>query len=267
MANFSLDRFKAEVSQRGLARTNRFEIEMPIPRSLIGYYFSKDIQIVNLLCEQASFPPQIIGVRPQRIYGPLYQRPFGVEYGGEGIPMTFLVDRQMDVKAFFDSWISKVVDPFQFFVYYRRDYSVDIRVHQLDENDKITYSVEIQDAFPRSVTIMELNNTSQNQFHRINVNFAYRKWSPVHVKTNRVRYPRVFNRDDRIRDRSDANKSLLPVTPQNAGIEMVPSVNRAGTASSVFNSDVISYENRTSTPLPSTTGVRVNDIGAAQTPE
>lgn len=198
MANFSLDRFKAEVSQRGLAKTNRFEIEMPIPPALIGYYFSKDIQIVNILCEQASFPPQIIGVRPQRIYGPLYQRPFGVEYGGEGIPMTFLVDQAMDVKAFFDSWISKVVDPFQFFVYYPSDYTVNMRVNQLDENDNVKYSVEIQDAFPRSVTIMELNNAAQNQFHRVNVNFAYRKWSPAHVKVNRVRYPRLFSVRDRL---------------------------------------------------------------------
>jgi hypothetical protein len=194
MANFSLDRFKAEISQKGLARTNRFEIDMPIPPALIGYYFSKDIQMVNILCEQASFPPQIIGVRPQRIYGPLYQRPFGVEYGGEGIPMTFLVDRSMDVKAFFDSWISKVIDPFQFFAYYPREYSVKIRVNQLDEQENVTYAVELEDAFPRSVTLMEVNNATQNQFHRINVNFAYRKWSPAHSKTNRVRYPRLFSR-------------------------------------------------------------------------
>jgi len=256
MSNFSLDRFKSEISQRGLARTNRFEIEMPLPRSLVGYFFSKDIQIVNLLCEQASFPPQILGIRPQRIYGPLYQRPFGVEYGGEGIPMTFLVDRAMDVKAFFDSWISKVVDPFQFFVYYPSEYTVNIRVFQLDENEDVTYGVEIQDAFPRSVTIMELNNVSQNQFHRVNVNFAYRKWSPAHVKSNRVRFPRVFNRNDRVQGLSSI--SARPVD-QDSGLTTVP-------RNSVEIFPVQTWGG-TVTPLPSTTGGRVGDSPtAAQNP-
>jgi hypothetical protein len=36
--------------------------------------------------------------------------------------------------------------------------------------------VELIEAFPRSVAMMELNNSTQNQVHKLNVTFAYRKW-------------------------------------------------------------------------------------------
>lgn len=195
MANFSLDRFRTKVLSEGLAKTNRFEVLIPLCRALSPYYSTRDSELISLYCEGASLPPQIIGVRTQRIYGPLYQRPFGIEYGGEGLPMTFIVDRAMDVKAYFDSWMSKIIDPYQFFVYYPADYSVDLTINQLDEQDNIVYTVVIYDAFPRSITLMELNNTAQNQFHRLNVNFAYRRWAPGHPKTNRVKYPPLFYRN------------------------------------------------------------------------
>lgn len=208
MANFSLDSFKTKVLSEGLAKNNRFEVLIPLCRALTPYYSTRDSELISLFCESSSLPPQIVGVRPQRIYGPLYQRPFGIEYGGEGLPMTFLVDRSLDVKAYFDSWISKIVDPYQFFVYYPADYSVDLTINQLDEQDNIVYTVVIYDAFPRSITLMELSNTSQNQFHRLNVNFAYRRWAPGHPKSNRVKYPPLFYRSD-ITKRTNAPISLF----------------------------------------------------------
>jgi hypothetical protein len=150
------------------------------------------METINLFCEAASLPPQIVGVKAQRLYGPTIYKPFGVEFGGEGIPLTFYTDRRMNVKAFFDAWVSKIIDPYQFFVYYREEYAVDMRIFQLDDQNNVTYAVKIIDCFPRSVTLMELNSGNQNQVHKVNVNFAYRRWIPEnHDLLARVPYPVV----------------------------------------------------------------------------
>jgi hypothetical protein len=124
----------------------------------------------------ASLPPVNISTKSFKIFGPTYQRPFGAEYGGEGISLTFHVDRDMKVKKFFDEWTAKVVDPDSGLVGYQEEYTTTIRLRQLDEQDTVTYGIELTEAFPRSVNLLELNNSAQNQTHRLNVLFAYRYW-------------------------------------------------------------------------------------------
>lgn len=188
---FSLENFKTEVARRNLARPTRFEALVPVPPALSSVFTAQENRLVSLFCESTAFPPQIIGVRQQRIYGPLYPRPFGVEYGGEGLPMSFYLDQQMDVKAFFDAWITKIVDPKQYFVYYPKEYSVNITLYQLNERNSSTYSVIIENAFPRSITLVELNHGNQNQISRLNVVFAFRRWKAVHPSLDNIKYPQV----------------------------------------------------------------------------
>ena len=172
MANFSLREFQAQVFGKGLARTNRFEVLINTPKCLGG----RDNRTINLLCEQASLPLLNINTKSHRIYGPAYPRPVTSEYGGEGLPLTFHVDREMKVKRFFEDWIEKIINKTNFHVAYQSTYSTDIHISQLDEADNITYSIDIKDAFPRSINLMELNNAAQNQTHRLTVLFAYRRW-------------------------------------------------------------------------------------------
>lgn len=192
MANFSLKNFRTEINRRGVARPNRFEVTFPLPQGLgpgFSNLTSAETRLVSLFCEVSGLPQQSVGIRNQRIYGPVYPRPFGVDYGGDGITMSFLVDQQMDIKGFFDAWVSKIIDPIQYFVYYFNTYKTNITISQLDQKDNSTYTVVLEDAFPRNVALLELNNGTQNQAHRLNVTFVYRRWTPIHRITSGVRYP------------------------------------------------------------------------------
>lgn len=173
MADFSLAEFKSQVLGKGLARTNRFEVTISSPPKLASSY----TRTVSLLCEQASLPLLNVNTKSHRIYGPAYPRPVTSEYGGEGLPLTFHVDREMNVKRFFDDWIHLIINKNNFNVSYSLDYLSSIIINQLDEADNITYSVAVEDAFPRSINLMELNHAAQSQTHRLTVLFAYRKWA------------------------------------------------------------------------------------------
>ena len=173
-ANFNLGQFLSQSRRVSFARVNRFEVFIHSPAALSQN--NRDAVSVSLYCEMASLPPVNISTKSFKIFGPTYQRPFGAEYGGEGISLTFHVDRDMQVKKFFDEWAAKVVDPDTGFVGYQEEYISTIRLRQLDEQDNVTYEIELSEAFPRSVNLLELNNSAQNQTHRLNVLFAYRYW-------------------------------------------------------------------------------------------
>ena len=189
MAIFSLREFQTQVLSRGLARTNRFELVISLPAILGGRVDEQ--RVVSLLCETASLPLLNINVKPHRIYGPNYQRPITSEYGGEGIPFTFHVDREMKVKRFFEDWMEFIINRNSYNVAYQSQYVTTIEVNQLDEQNNITYSASIEDAFPRNLNLMELNNAAQNQTHRLTVLFAYRRWTRTELKQRKVAVPSV----------------------------------------------------------------------------
>lgn len=190
ISNFSLKNFKAKVASEGLARPTRFEVEIYPPNAMSSVYGRRETETVNLFCEITSLPPYIVGVRPQRLYGPTIYRPFGAEYGGEGISMTFYLDRSMNVKSFFDTWIEQIVNPNTYHVSYSQSYSTSMLIWQLDEQNKTTYGARLDDAFPRSIVPIELNSSNQNSIHRMVVNFAYRKWTPIHDLSDRFKEQR-----------------------------------------------------------------------------
>ena len=186
-ANFNLSQFIGAVREDSLARVNRFEVIINIPDDLILTRKNRSNAIaVSLYCEMASLPPVNISTKSFKIFGPTYQRPFGAEYGGEGISLTFHVDRDMQVKKFFDEWTARVVDPESGLVGYQEDYISTLTLKQLNEQDEVTYEVQLEEAFPRSVNLLELNNSAQNQTHRLNVLFAYRYWKDVSPEFNTI---------------------------------------------------------------------------------
>lgn len=188
-ANFNLEKFTSTIFRESLARTNRFEILIAPPLALRNFRYG---ELVSLMVEQASIPLLNIATKPFKIFGPSYQRPMFSEYGGEGISFTFHVDASMEVRKFFEDWMHSIVDPYDFTVGYIEDYATKILIRQLDEQENITYEVELIDAFPRNINLMELNNSSTNQTHRLNVLFAYRYWKRPDLN-NPVDIQRVVN--------------------------------------------------------------------------
>lgn len=170
----AIDTFVSEIRQSSLARTNRFEVQVTVPQTLQNRY--QDARLVSLYCEQASFPMLNISTKAIKIFGPSYQRPVSSEYGGEGVSLTFHVDRDMRVKKFFDDWMHSIVGENDYLVNYADQYTSTIYIRQVDEEDNITYEIELIDAFPRSMNMMDLNHNTQSQTHRLTMLMAYRKW-------------------------------------------------------------------------------------------
>jgi hypothetical protein len=179
MANNTLINFLSQVLSKGFARPTRYEVNVLPPTGIINTLTNirGASYKVNLLCEMAALPQLNILTRNQRTYGPFTPKPFGVDYGGEALTMSFYVDQEMDVKAFFDSWMKIIVNPNTFNVSYMRNYTSNIIINQLNDIDQVVYRIMLEDAFPRTMNMLELNASATNQIHRLNVTFTYRKYN------------------------------------------------------------------------------------------
>jgi hypothetical protein len=102
-----------------------------------------------------------------------------MEFNGEGIPMTFYVDKNLEIKKYFENWMYSVINPNSFNVKYQTEYKAEIQIYQLDEQDKRKYAISLVDAFPKAIGQMDLNAGAANQMHRLTVVFAYRKWNVI----------------------------------------------------------------------------------------
>jgi hypothetical protein len=185
MANFSIDNFKSEVFSRGLAKRNRFEVELP---SIPGW---EDVyRLSSLFCEIAAFPPLSIINRGLKIQGPIYQRGTSVDYGGT-ILLTFLVDRDMLIRKFFEVWSTLIIEPATFNVGYHSDYVRNIILRQLDDKEQLTYQLSLIDAYPSAIGQMDLNQSEQSSFHRLNISFSYRYWESDYIKNASYYRPEI----------------------------------------------------------------------------
>lgn len=163
---FKISDFQSEVAGRGLARQNRFQVTIPN---------TADIRLFQLFCQSASLPGATVQVKKQNLFGPAYIRPANINYG-EQISLSFLCDKNMDIRRGFDDWIHQVINKSSFTVAYRSDYARDVYIDQLDEKENITYSIKLVDAFPVSIGALALNQSALDRFHILPVTLAYRYW-------------------------------------------------------------------------------------------
>ena len=157
--------------QNDLARPNRFDVNIPIPLTLIQY---RNIsQRLTFRCENANLPGRTISTTDQKIYNIVEKFPNQTTY--QDMDMTFIVGGDMAEKQFFDAWLELINPTTNFNFKYKGDYSTSITVNQYDINNNLTYTIELVDAYPIAVNQLDLD-WSNDGYHKLTVVFAYTYW-------------------------------------------------------------------------------------------
>jgi hypothetical protein len=166
----SINEFKSSFTT-DLAKPSRFDVEIPVPLGLVSYIGTS--RRLTFRCENAELPGRSISTTSMKIYGPEEKFPYQTTYND--MDLTFIVGDDMKEKIFFDSWLEWINPSVSYNFKYKADYTVQMRVNQYDLQNKITYSVDLIDAFPISVNAMALDWSSDG-YHKVTVNFAYTSW-------------------------------------------------------------------------------------------
>jgi len=188
----NVDNFKSLVSKRGgLAPGNRFAVYMPLPlvsfdpQELIAKAFGKgnaggnnffnDPRDVSILCDSVTMPGRQISTTDLTNNMLAVKMPYG--YINDDVTMSFHITNDHYMKKFFDNWMDKIIDRKTMTMKYRSSYATDIIIQQLDQRDVPVYTCTLKNAYPITMASYELNNSSENQFQKITMTFAYEDWS------------------------------------------------------------------------------------------
>jgi len=187
----NVDNFKSLVSKRGgLAPSNRFAVYMPLPlisfdpQELIAKAFNKgnaggnnffnDPRDVSILCDSVTMPGRQIATND--VVNNMLAVKMPYNYINDDVTMSFHITNDHYMKKFFDNWMDKIIDRKTMTMKYRSSYATDIIIQQLDQRDVPVYTCTLKNAYPITMASYELNNSSENQFQKITMTFAYEDW-------------------------------------------------------------------------------------------
>ena len=164
MANSPLNDFISVVKQGGLARTNRYTV-------LFTGFTTQRSRDVMLLCDQVQLPGTNFNTSDMRTFGETRKAPYERLY--EDINMSFYIDTDMQVKSFFDDWMTWIQDPMTRNFNYYEDYTCDIIIEVQDLKNNSRYGIKLFEAYPKSIGAIQLDYAAKD-IMKMSVNFAYK---------------------------------------------------------------------------------------------
>lgn len=169
----NITNFISSFAYTDLARTNRFDVLINAPERL-RKYFNDMPRILSLRCEIAQLPIRNISVVEQKFgNNPVEKHANMTNYSD--MELTFIVSENMQEKYFFDTWLELVSPTGTFNPEYKDVYTAPITITQYDLRNRVSYAVELVDAFPISTSQLDLS-WDNDSTHKLTVNFAYTYW-------------------------------------------------------------------------------------------
>jgi len=204
----------------GLAKPSRFEVIVPIPPYINNFisqsFFEQLLNLPNVLiaditsaindalgnsptaeqsktsnasisrylalqCESAELPGKTLMTQEGKIYGPTFKVPYQTQYSDASL--SFLCTNEFYERKLFERWIEAInptdTNNLRFAKGAKSRYLTNIKIIQYDDFIKRIYAVELIDAFPIGIGPQALN-WSEDNFHRLPVQFAYQKYKVIY---------------------------------------------------------------------------------------
>lgn len=185
----TIDKLKSVVGKRGgLAKANRFNVMFTpptqsllnlSPSAIIGVLAGgqsaksliSDPRDISLLCQGATIPGQQITTIDYQAHKQVVPIPYAIIE--EDVTLKFLMTSDYYIKRMMDDWVSSIVNLETYQVGYKKDFACDVIIQQLDAENVPTYGVKLINAFPTSVTGIELDQAQESAAMELSVTMSY----------------------------------------------------------------------------------------------
>jgi len=192
----SIERLRSTISRRGgVLQPNRYAVYMPVPimgeislrnivsgafrtRSLGGTIQSlfNDPRDLTFLCRNATLPGRQIATTDWSTNPKMKKMPYAKIT--DDVSLTFIMTQDMFAKQFFDGWMNNIINE-DHTLNYKNDYATDIIVQQLDKDNMPVYTVKFKNAFPVTVSEVELSADSADTVSTCTVTLSYDDWEAL----------------------------------------------------------------------------------------
>jgi len=184
---FDVDGFTSVIAAKGLASSNKFKVEIHFPTALFASQGqNKSIPDLNFMCDSATIAGKNIqsvadvqyGVRREIAYAsPTY----------DPLILSFYCTEKLEEKKLLDKWqrlmvktpVGRTGDSFD--VGYYDTYAKDskINVTKLGVDGEKTFTYEYREAYPKTISALELSQDASSSPMKITATFNYVYWVDV----------------------------------------------------------------------------------------
>ena len=199
-----IQRFQSQINQgEGFAAPNRYLIVIHPPERLVlegenpperrrddDVNELKSSQIrenVALMCNAITLPTRDINTAPHTMYGPRREMPYDYQYSAQ-IECTFLGDKFLRQRLFFENWQKKIVNINSHNMRYYDNYVGSMDIMQLgqfdskqDDDARVTYAVRLFEVYPQTIGSIDYSYNSENEVTNVPITLNFRNWANLTI--------------------------------------------------------------------------------------
>ena len=188
----SIDKLTSTIGKRGgVAKQNRFQVIFTPPQGsllsgdgIVGALIAggglksmiNDPRDISMLCENVTIPGRQITTLDYTAEKQAVKIPYS--FINEDVTCTFLLTNDYYIKTMFDNWMEQVFDDKKFTARFKKDFTSDVVIQQLNSKDVPVYGVRLENAFPTTVAGITLDNNSESAVQKMTVTFSYDNYIP-----------------------------------------------------------------------------------------
>ena len=134
---------------------------------------------LDIYAKSVNIPGKNITSQDLQIYGPVIEMPTGVSYTGD-IDIVFTLTQDFYAFRWFSDWMSQIVGETTSNLNYYDNYKTNLMISPVvsvgDGSLTETMMFLVEDVWPKTLSLVELNQSSQNQTAEFTVSLSFRKW-------------------------------------------------------------------------------------------
>lgn len=177
-----IESFKSGIGNHGgFARPNRYSVKI----LNMGSGDQPDTESLEFLASAAVLPGRTIATSEVAQHRETYKHPY--TYIDNDVSITFIIPNDFYPKSVMDTWMKKIINPYDYVLRYKKDYAGTIEISALDPKDgKETYGVRLNNCFPTSISDIEVGNDNENSIMTMTVTFAYDFWDSLDSQGGKI---------------------------------------------------------------------------------
>jgi len=100
------------------------------------------------------------------------------------VSLTFTLSANLKERKYFEYWQEVIVNTIDGTMNFYNEYVSTIRIYQLDKSNKVTYGVELREAYPIALSDINYSYASSNEILSCTVNMSYKYWNNIDYKSD-----------------------------------------------------------------------------------
>ena len=184
---YTIDDIRSQVNTQGLAKSNKYYVEFYKPERLSS---TIGLQKLALYCSGVSIAGRTMTSDLVKEYGLARQITYGHTY--VELTTSFMCSEDLREKTFFDDWMNLIMQTpgvgnlratGAYDIEYYDRYIGQIDVTLADDTLANKYSIRYFEAYPKTVSPLELDYSTANTPLKLQITWNYTYWERIETKT------------------------------------------------------------------------------------